>query len=152
LSDPSSEPVKQPALLNLVLDTNVWLDWLLFIDPDAIRIQQALSAIPHRLIATEQTAGELFEVLKRPALARPEKTFAAMQSQYQQSVTMLDTAPPTQRSVLRCSDPDDQKFIDLALAHPSSVLLSKDKAVLKLGRRLKQQPSTQICHPTKWLA
>jgi uncharacterized protein len=70
-------------VLNVVLDTNVWLDWLLFIDPDASRIQAALATIPHRLIATEQTANELFEVLKRPALARPDKSFAAMQTQYQ---------------------------------------------------------------------
>ena len=36
---------------------------------------------------------------------------------------------------LRCTDPDDQKFIDLALQTGASALLSRDRAVLKLARR-----------------
>jgi predicted nucleic acid-binding protein len=35
----------------------------------------------------------------------------------------------------RCSDPDDQKFIELAAASGAHVLVSKDRAVLKLRRR-----------------
>ena len=34
-----------------------------------------------------------------------------------------------------CKDPDDQKFIDLAVAH-SATLVSKDAAVLCMARRL----------------
>jgi putative PIN family toxin of toxin-antitoxin system len=34
-----------------------------------------------------------------------------------------------------CKDPDDQKFIDLAVAH-SAILLSKDQAVLCMAKRL----------------
>ena len=36
---------------------------------------------------------------------------------------------------LNCSDPDDQKFIDLAVSH-HALLLSKDKAVLSMVKRL----------------
>ena len=39
------------------------------------------------------------------------------------------------RSAFVCKDPDDQKFIDLAVAH-TATLLSKDRLVLKLGKRL----------------
>jgi predicted nucleic acid-binding protein len=35
----------------------------------------------------------------------------------------------------RCSDPDDQKFIELAAAARAGALVSKDRAVLKLRRR-----------------
>jgi predicted nucleic acid-binding protein len=35
----------------------------------------------------------------------------------------------------RCSDPDDQKFIELAAASGAQGLVSKDRAVLKLRRR-----------------
>jgi predicted nucleic acid-binding protein len=38
--------------------------------------------------------------------------------------------------VFTCKDADDQKFIDLAAAHRAQ-LLSKDKAVLCMARRLK---------------
>jgi predicted nucleic acid-binding protein len=39
------------------------------------------------------------------------------------------------RAPIRCSDPDDQKFIDLAVRH-KCLLLSKDGAVLGLKKRL----------------
>ncbi len=137
-------------MLHVVLDTNVWLDWLLFADPDAARLQQALATLPHTLLATQDTAAELFEVLQRPALARGNKQFADMQAQFHDLATMVPTPPPTERTALLCSDRDDQKFIDLALAYPVSILLSKDKAVLKLGRRLKHQAQVQIKHPAQW--
>jgi predicted nucleic acid-binding protein len=46
---------------------------------------------------------------------------------------MLVEPPP--RAPLRCSDPDDQKFIDLAVAR-QALLLSKDRAVLSMTKRL----------------
>ena len=36
---------------------------------------------------------------------------------------------------LRCTDADDQKFIDLALHFGAAALLSRDRAVLRLARR-----------------
>jgi predicted nucleic acid-binding protein len=138
------------VLLHVVLDTNVWLDWLLFADPDAVRVQLALATLPHTLLATNDTAAELFEVLHRPALARANKAIPIMQAQFHALATLVPTPPVCDRTALLCSDRDDQKFIDLALAYPVSVLLSKDKAVLKLGRRLKHQPQVQIKHPALW--
>ena len=41
---------------------------------------------------------------------------------------------PTQANV-SCSDADDQKFIDLAIAH-QALLLSKDQHVLSMQKRL----------------
>ena len=38
---------------------------------------------------------------------------------------------------MTCKDPDDQKFIDLAVAH-GATLLSKDRAVLALKKRLER--------------
>ena len=38
--------------------------------------------------------------------------------------------------MVRCRDPDDQMFIDLAVAHRAQ-LLSKDALVLRLARRLR---------------
>ena len=47
--------------------------------------------------------------------------------------SLAESEPPA--CPVRCSDPDDQGFIDLAVAH-RAMLLSKDKAVLRLRRRL----------------
>jgi len=52
----------------------------------------------------------------------------------------------------RCSDPDDQKFIDLAGAVRAQGLVSKDRAVLKLRRRC--APLFQVMTPAeavRWL-
>ena len=46
-----------------------------------------------------------------------------------------------------CKDPDDQKFIDLAVAHKST-LLSKDNAVLFMAKRL--SALEQILSTTDW--
>jgi predicted nucleic acid-binding protein len=43
---------------------------------------------------------------------------------------------PAKASVT-CGDPDDQKFIDLAVAHRCT-LLSKDREVLRMRKRLAQ--------------
>jgi predicted nucleic acid-binding protein len=41
------------------------------------------------------------------------------------------------KAPVTCKDPDDQKFIDLAVAH-GATLLSKDRAVLALKKRLER--------------
>jgi predicted nucleic acid-binding protein len=35
---------------------------------------------------------------------------------------------------MRCDDPDDQKFLDLAFASAATALLTRDKALLRLSR------------------
>ena len=59
------------------------------------------------------------------------------------------TRTPVRPPPCRCSDPDDQKFIDLALHAGARWLLSHDKAVLRLAapaRRL----GLQILPPARW--
>jgi predicted nucleic acid-binding protein len=51
---------------------------------------------------------------------------------------------------MRCTDTDDQKFIDLALAHGARWLLSRDRAVLKLGRRTRVL-GLEVLTPEIWL-
>lgn len=48
---------------------------------------------------------------------------------------MGELLPGRAQSPYTCKDPDDQQFIDLAVAH-QAVLLSKDKAVLVMRKRL----------------
>jgi predicted nucleic acid-binding protein len=46
-------------------------------------------------------------------------------------------AEPAAKAACTCKDPDDQKFIDLAVAHEVP-LLSKDAAILCMKKRLFQ--------------
>ena len=51
---------------------------------------------------------------------------------------------------LRCSDPDDQMFIDLAMAHGANGLLTRDRAVLRLALRARSF-GVLIATPEVWL-
>ena len=123
----------------IVLDTNVVLDLLVFDDPATPALQQALDEGALRWIATPVMREELARVLLYPHIAArldyyrlsADDVLAAFDRQVQR----VDVAP---RAPMVCRDPDDQKFIDLAVAHRAA-LLSKDHAVLKLRKRLTLQ-------------
>lgn len=125
--------------MKIVFDTNVVLDLLVFDDPATPPLQQALDAGRLQWIATPAMREELARVLAYPHLVgrlsyyrlRADDVLAAFDRQVQVSAV----AP---RASIICKDADDQKFIDLAVAHHAA-LLSKDHAVLKLRKRLALQ-------------
>ena len=120
----------------VVLDTNIVLDLLLFQDPQVQGLQQALGRRELCWLATAPMREELVQVLSYPhlslALARRSHSAAALLAQWDTRVTPADVAP---FCAVRCRDPDDQMFIDLAVMHRAA-LLSKDGLVLRLAKRL----------------
>ena len=136
----------------LVLDTNVVLDLLHFDDAAARPLLRALDDGRVRCVVTDATLEEWRRVLAYPEFALDSMQRAARLARYQdlsETVAGLvaDMALP------RCSDPDDQKFIELAAAAHAQGLVSKDRAVLKLRRRC--APYFRIMTPAeavRWLA
>ena len=120
----------------IVIDTNVALDLLLFSDPATAPLKEALATGRLQWIATPVMREELSRVLAYPHLvARMDHyrlSAGDVLAAFDRQVQIVDVAP---RVPLVCRDPDDQKFIDLAVAHRAP-LLSKDHAVLKLKKRL----------------
>ncbi len=120
----------------LVLDTNIVLDLLLFQNPQVQGLNLALARGEIRWLATVPMRAELVRVLAYPkialVLARLDHSVAPLLAQWDALVSVVDVAP---RCAVRCRDPDDQMFIDLAVAH-RAVLLSKDALVLRLAKRL----------------
>jgi hypothetical protein len=51
---------------------------------------------------------------------------------------------------LHCTDPDDQKFIDLAVAARAHTLVTRDKALLKLARKALARHGVRVCLPQVW--
>ena len=119
----------------LVLDTNVVLDWLYFDDPGCESLVLAIRSREVRWIATPAMRSEIEHVLGRGIRARRPVDATAILEGWDQwaSMTAAPGGPPA--ATLRCTDPDDQKFIDLALQAGASALLTRDRAVLKLARR-----------------
>ena len=123
----------------VVLDTNVVFDWLLFDHPDGRVLDAALVRGELRWIATAAMRDEFTHVLARGALDRWQPDLAALGVRWDRYCTELPAPAslgPT--SGFRCTDADDQKFVDLAAHHRGCLLLSRDRAVLKLARRLRQ--------------
>lgn len=118
----------------LVLDSNVVLDWLVFRDPSSRAIAAAITSRRARWITTAAMRDELEHVLTRCAFSRWRANRTEVLVQWERWSERAD-APAAAPSGLRCTDPDDQKFIDLALHAGVSALLSRDRAVLKLAGR-----------------
>ncbi len=120
----------------VVLDTNVVLDAFVFSDPATMSLKQALASNQLQWLATKAMRDELARVLAYPKIlprmAFYKVTAAHVLAQFDGQATLVDSAP---RASAVCKDPDDQKFIDLAVLH-KAVLLSKDKAVLCMRKRL----------------
>ena len=120
----------------IVIDTNIVLDLFVFKDPLAQPLAQALANQTYKWLATAPMRDELERVLDYPNIAlrldAAQITATGVLAQFDAQVQRMDVAP---RATLICRDPDDQKFIDLALAH-QTVLLSKDRAVLCMAKRL----------------
>jgi len=121
----------------IVIDTNIVLDLLVFDDPRWAPLRAALAAGELRWLATTAMRDELLRVLGYPLIARrlekdarqPDAVMAAFDAQ----VHTVADVPVRARFV--CKDPDDQIFIDLAVAQAAR-LLSKDQAVLSMRKRL----------------
>ena len=120
----------------VVLDTNIVLDVFVFADAAAVPLRAVLEAGKLRWIATRAMRVELARVLDYPQivprLAFYGLTAANVLAAFDHHATQV---PPAPRAPVRCSDPDDQIFIDLAVTHRCP-LLSKDRAVLALKKRL----------------
>ncbi len=121
------------AMLRLVLDTNVVLDLYHWANTDAVPIMAALEAGQIECFADERTLDELQRVLTYPQL---KMTPEMMVERYQRYSSLVQRVPAGEAPPLpRCKDRDDQKFLELAARCGANVLVSKDKALLKLRGR-----------------
>ena len=120
----------------IVLDTNAVLDWLYFRDPRCAGLAEAVTAGDVRWFANASMRGEIEHVMTRGSLGhRWPDGAASVRDGWQRWATTLDADTPASPAALRCTDVDDQKFIDLALDVRAVALLSADRAVLRLARR-----------------
>lgn len=135
--------------MKAVLDTNAWLDWLVFDDPSARELGRAAEAGAIALLATESTRAEWLAVIARPRFGLDQAARTAIASRYDRHATLVDPdqAGPLPAQVPVCRDPDDRKFVELALATGADFLVTRDKALLKLARRARRWHGLAIVRP-----
>jgi predicted nucleic acid-binding protein len=147
---PSESSAAGPAPRRAVLDSNTVLDWLVFGDPHGLAVGAAVIARRLQWLATAAMRDELAHVLARGHLEHWMPNAAALWCTWAQFCTEVPVPPPCAPALrLRCADPDDQKFIDLAIANPDCWLLTRDRAVLALARRLRPH-GVDALTPAAW--
>ncbi|WP_323073396.1 PIN domain-containing protein [Mycetohabitans endofungorum] len=161
----------------MVLDTNVWIDILVFDDPATRPIATALQDGSLDAVQDDRCLNELQRVLDYPqfvryaidqpaALARlarlcthvapalRTKGGAAMSvpeagANARASTHAAGAAP---RALPLCRDRDDQKFLELAYDTAAQWLVTKDKALLKMARRMAREFDLRIVQPAQFVA
>lgn len=123
----------------VVLDTQIWLDWVHYDDPRCAALDHLHSQQAIELCIDAPCRAELLCVLAYPRFALDACARQARIDRVDALSTLLALADQTPGARLpRCRDPDDQKFVQLAVACDARVLLSRDHALLALHRRLQR--------------
>jgi predicted nucleic acid-binding protein len=136
LGKPLLTSLAKPTGPAIVLDTNVVLDWLLFNDPRSARMAAAIVQHQVQWIVMRAMRDELAAVLQRGLAAARGADVATVLAAWDAHARPCDAPAQLPSAMrLRCSDPDDQMFLDLAHAAGARWLLSRDRAVLRLTRR-----------------
>ncbi|WP_321801205.1 putative toxin-antitoxin system toxin component, PIN family [Caballeronia sp. J97] len=144
--DNSAAPLPSPT--RVVLDSNVWIDILVFDDPATRPIHAALEARTLEALIDERCLRELTRVLDYPQFVRMAvDKAAALASVARLSTLVVAAIDESEHPLPKCKDRDDQKFLELAHASGARWLVSKDRAVLKLARRVARDFAFRIAEP-----
>jgi putative PIN family toxin of toxin-antitoxin system len=141
------------SVKRIVLDTNIWLDWLVFHDASISYLKLAVEEHRAEIFIDAACEAELERVLAYD-LAKHTLDAAAQAAclaECRRIARRIDSAAPeAERKLLpRCADPDDQKFLELALAAHADALVTKDHKLLELARRTRP---FRILNPRKFSA
>ena len=122
--------------VRIVLDTNVWLDWLLFADPRVAPLRARVERGEDEIVIDAACEAELERVLgyrfygeKLP----PERQRECLE-QLRRFSRRISVCAGQRIRLPRCKDADDQKFLELAAAAGAECLVTKDLALLRLAR------------------
>jgi len=123
--------------LRAVLDTNVWLDWLVFDDPSTAPIKAAVDAGRAEVFIDAACEAELERALGYDLGKRTVDIAACIAECRRVAHRIESPVPEAERAKLpACRDRDDQKFLEAALAARAEFLLTRDRALLELAARV----------------
>ncbi len=133
----------------IVIDTNVCLDLFVFQDPRWPSLLAAIESGAVEAITRADCRAEYLFVLNYPHLPLDDSTRPASAARFDQYIKLVQ--PPESGDRLPvCTDRDDQKFLELARDAQADILITKDKALLKLAKRLAKAGMFKVMQPEKW--
>ncbi len=137
-----------------MLDTNVWVDWFIFDDPAIAALKAAHRNGSIEIVVDEACLQEFDRVLVYPEFGLTGSQRSAFLAEVGRRTTRHETNVAAQANALpRCTDPDDQKFLELARDAKAGWLVTRDKALLRLAKkRLIFLAGFRIGTPDQWAA
>ncbi len=134
----------------IVIDTNVCLDLFVFHDPRWAPLLKALEGGQLQAVTRADCRDEYLIVLRYPHLPLDDDSRAAAAARFDTLITVVAPASRPVRLPV-CTDRDDQKFLELARDAGAAILVTKDKALLKLNRKTTQAGMFRIMLPEAWI-
>ncbi len=118
------------AEVRVVVDTNIWLNYLFFKNAATSQTVRLLFSQGHTVIASEQTLEEVRNVLSREKFDRilPLELRLAF---YFEIGELSEIIKPTS-AITVCRDPKDNMFLEAALDGKADYLVTRDKDLLEL--------------------
>ena len=140
-------------IVRIVLDTNVCLDLFVFDDPRCARLRDALRDGDVIAVTDDACRDEWLRVLRYPELRLDEAMREAAEARFDAtlqhcpSLLLHESELP---AIPRCRDPDDQKFLELAVRVRARWLLTRDDHLLALAKRARRDGLFAILTPSEW--
>ena len=136
----------------VVLDTNVLVSLYVFADSRFAPLRARIESGEWQAISNEACFEEFRRVLAYAMFALTEEQQRDALAAYDAHVTHFAEPPAGAIAALpRCSDRDDQKFLELARDAAADWLVTADKALLKLARRDRLRGLFRILTPERAL-
>jgi putative PIN family toxin of toxin-antitoxin system len=137
--------------MRLVIDTQVWLDWLVFDDPGVAGLRAAVDSGRAEVLIDAAGLEELERVLAYP-LGRSVDVAACLAACRKIANFVTHERVEAISRLPLCRDPDDQKFVTLAAGARADCLVTRDRELLRLRRACEpwfavQAPAAFARHP-----
>jgi putative PIN family toxin of toxin-antitoxin system len=144
---PALNPASQKRI---VIDTNVCLDLFVFRDPRWASLLAALESGAVEAVTRSDCRDEYLIVLHYPHLPLDDGTRPDAEARFD---ALIRVVAPDSRAIRLpvCTDRDDQKFLEIARDADAAILVTKDKALLKLAKKTAREGLFRIMTPDAWV-
>ena len=135
------------ASARLVIDTNVLISALVFKDSRHVRLREAWRSGRVTPLLSVRTYRELKHVLGYPMFKLEDDQIAEGLALLGPFIEWVQLDPERTADLPKCSDRDDQKFVETAHCGRADALLTYDRALLKMRKKV----AFDVVKPEVWM-